>query len=217
MPGADHATAADATSRLIGGHLALDFSNTVGWRLRNSRDDRLATYDALVGWARAADVLGPSPAKRLWRIASQRPREARTALRRARVLREAIFDIGAALDRGRVPSDAALTAIHAARIEALRGGRLSWTDNRCAMTWDAAEHDLDRPWWPVAVAAAELLESNELHRVRLCAGEGCGWLFLDQSRNSSRRWCVSGDCGNRARVDQFRARQRRAARQRGRR
>ena len=42
--------------------------------------------------------------------------------------------------------------------------------------------------------------------VRVCEGNGCGWLFLDQTRNGSRRWCSSGDCGRRERVRRHRAR-----------
>jgi predicted RNA-binding Zn ribbon-like protein len=40
----------------------------------------------------------------------------------------------------------------------------------------------------------------------VCAGEGCGWMFLDESRNASRRWCDSRDCGNRERVRKYLAR-----------
>ena len=57
-------------------------------------------------------------------------------------------------------------------------------------TWDwADELTLDRMLWPVARSAAELLASAQLERARQCADEKCGWLFLDLSRNRSRRWC----------------------------
>jgi len=60
----------------------------------------------------------------------------------------------------------------------------------------------------VARSAAELLTSQKLGRVKVCAGEGCGWIFLDESRNGSRRWCDSRDCGNRERVRRHLARRR---------
>ncbi|HTE46969.1 MAG TPA: CGNR zinc finger domain-containing protein [Gemmatimonadaceae bacterium] len=202
---------ADASPRTIGGHIALDFSNTVAWRLRDTREERLPSYAALVTWAREAGTLGLAQAQQLLRTAARQPRPALAALRRARALREAIFDIGGALGRHHTPSDASVAAVHAAHLSALRGARLSWNGIHCDVTWDERHADLDRPWWPVALAAAELLASNELRRVRMCAGVGCGWLFLDESRNNSRRWCASGDCGNRARVDQFRMRQQQAA------
>jgi len=50
-----------------------------------------------------------------------------------------------------------------------------------------------RPGWP---------------RVKACRGDDCRWVFVDGSRNSSRRWCAMADCGNRAKVAAFRSRHR---------
>ncbi|WP_246485921.1 CGNR zinc finger domain-containing protein [Kribbella qitaiheensis] len=52
----------------------------------------------------------------------------------------------------------------------------------------------------LVLSAARLLEREDLTRLRECQDDDCGWLFLDQSKNKSRRWCSSGDCGNRARA-----------------
>jgi len=62
--------------------------------------------------------------------------------------------------------------------------------------------------WPVAVSAAGLLTSPQLVRLRDCANTACGWLFIDHSKNASRRWCDMGECGNRAKARRFRERQR---------
>jgi predicted RNA-binding Zn ribbon-like protein len=67
------------------------------------------------------------------------------------------------------------------------------------------------PSWPVVRSAAELLTSPKLGRVKVCGGEGCGWMFLDESRNASRKWCESRDCGNRERVRQYLARKKHAS------
>jgi predicted RNA-binding Zn ribbon-like protein len=48
-----------------------------------------------------------------------------------------------------------------------------------------------RPSWP---------------RLKACRGEDCRWVFLDGSRNSSRRWCDMAACGNRAKSASFRVR-----------
>jgi predicted RNA-binding Zn ribbon-like protein len=53
---------------------------------------------------------------------------------------------------------------------------------------------------PIARSAAELLTSETLSRVRECGGATCTWLFLDASRNRSRRWCSMESCGNRAKA-----------------
>ncbi|WP_197945784.1 CGNR zinc finger domain-containing protein [Phytohabitans suffuscus] len=65
----------------------------------------------------------------------------------------------------------------------------------------------------LAFAAVELLRAVDPAHVKQCpAGEGgCGWLFLDQSRNGSRRWCAMADCGAQAKARKLTAR-RRAAR-----
>ncbi|MEU2159926.1 CGNR zinc finger domain-containing protein [Streptomyces sp. NPDC019208] len=57
----------------------------------------------------------------------------------------------------------------------------------------------------------QLTLAAEVLGVRLCQGPGCGRLFLDRSRSHSRRWCSSGDCGNRDRARRHYARTRRAA------
>ena len=55
---------------------------------------------------------------------------------------------------------------------------------------------------PVALDAAELLEHEvSSGRVGVCEEREvgrCAWLFLDTSRNHSRRYCSMKDCGNRA-------------------
>ena len=78
------------------------------------------------------------------------------------------------------------------------------------MTWRLAAEDaeFDLPLWPIVQSAAELLLSEHLRgRVGQCADpSGCGWLFLDLSKNRSRRWCSIQDCGNRAKQRRLQAR-----------
>ena len=69
----------------------------------------------------------------------------------------------------------------------------------------------ERVLWPVVWSAANLLTSRILERVGQCADDrGCGWLFMDLSRNRSRRWCDMKDCGNRDKVRRYYARKREA-------
>jgi predicted RNA-binding Zn ribbon-like protein len=84
-----------------------------------------------------------------------------------------------------------------------------------ALDWiweDAA--DLRRPLWPVAQAAVDLLRSPELARLKQCGH--CRWLFLDASRNRSRRWCSMAHCGTDAKVRSLRARRAEARHERAR-
>jgi len=127
-------------------------------------------------------------------------------LRRARDLREAVFRIFAR--PGTEGGDLDLLADEAARAAAER--RLAATADGYAYTWPESDR-LEQPLWPVALAAAELLTSaEERSRVKECAADNCNWLFLDMSRNRSRRWCDMKVCGNRAKARRFSARHREA-------
>ena len=78
-------------------------------------------------------------------------------------------------------------------------------------TWANADDALDQPLGPIARSAADLLTSPHLlEQVRLCEGDTCGWLFVDSTKNHSRRWCVMSDCGNVAKVRRFRMKNRRS-------
>src|SRR5258706_243420 len=67
---------------------------------------------------------------------------------------------------------------------------------------------LDHLLGPIARSAANLLTRDELlYHVSHCGGDNCGWLFVDSSKNHSRRWCDMRDCGNRAKVRRHRLKQ----------
>ena len=78
------------------------------------------------------------------------------------------------------------------------------------MRWEATD-DPDRVWWPVAYAGLELLLHGPLDRIKGCGG--CRYLFLDETKNRSRRWCSMDDCGTREKMRTYVAR--RAARRSG--
>lgn len=197
----DEPQAAELPYRWLGGHLALDFTNTVAWEhiegqaVEVPHYERLTGYDRLVRWALEAGELDLPQAEWLQREALRRPAAARRALQVAAALRADIHRLMTsegsdteALDRFNAALSTALSHLRLAP----SGGALNWS-------WDDPE-DLDRPLWPVLRAAAELLASGPLERVRECAGEPCGFLFLDTSRPGRRRWCTMADCGNRAKA-----------------
>jgi predicted RNA-binding Zn ribbon-like protein len=86
--------------------------------------------------------------------------------------------------------------------------RFAEHDGRFVWTFPEPTEALDRFLWPVALSAAELLTSSDLERLGQCGGADCGWIFLDTSRNRRRQWCTMQDCGNRAKVQKFRQKQR---------
>lgn len=178
----------------------LDFVNTVDWRTSGHPQDSLTSYADLVKWSRQAGVITEREARQLLREGASRPKEANTVFTRAVQMREAIYRIFSALAAARRPETADLDLLNDALSEAL--SRLRVRPGAEGFTWGWADADgaLDRMLWSVARSAAELLVSDELERVRGCAGEGCGWLFVDVSRNRLRRWCDMKSCGNRAKA-----------------
>lgn len=66
----------------------------------------------------------------------------------------------------------------------------------------------------IASAFAELVADDGGQRIKACGNEHCRWAFYDGSRNRSRRWCDSSECGNVMKARAFRQRQR-SAKKRG--
>lgn len=66
----------------------------------------------------------------------------------------------------------------------------------------------DRMLAETAVALAELVRSGQLERLRTCEADDCDAVLVDLSRNRSRRYCDTGNCGNRTNVAAYRARKR---------
>ena len=142
-------------------------------------------------------------AKALRATAIQDPGLAATTLAQAHALREAVFEVFSATAREASPAPAPLEVVNEYLPEAFARLRLR-SDGSAFHLELMREDSLDRPLWQVVRSAADLLISDRLDRVRECAAENCSWLFLDQSRNRSRRWCDMTVCGNRSKVRRFR-------------
>jgi len=193
-----------------GGHLALDFVNTLDWRDRAQPVERLAGWPELLDWLRRVRILGAREAKTLAREARAAPRRAAAHFRAALRLREASSRLFRAWlgHRAADPADLALLNARLRRRPHNRELAASGAD----YVWRRAREGgaPARLLGVLAEATAELLTSPELRRLRLCKGAGCGWLFLDVSPNRSRRWCAMANCGNRAKARRHYARRREA-------
>ena len=61
-----------------------------------------------------------------------------------------------------------------------------------------------------AMGVLDLIRTDNLARLKTCAAPDCEAVLVDLSRNSSKRYCDTGNCGNRANVAAYRARRREA-------
>jgi predicted RNA-binding Zn ribbon-like protein len=170
----------------------------------------LRAYGDLVSWARQAGVISEDAARKVAARAERDPRGAARALAKAKDLREATFRVFAAEAAGRRPAPEDLDRLNAFVRDAYAHRAVARTPAGYEWTWDAQLESFDSLLWPVVRSAVELLTSGELERVRECGAADCAWLFLDTSRNQSRRWCDMKVCGNREKARRHYARRRQA-------
>lgn len=78
--------------------------------------------------------------------------------------------------------------------------------NKIDVTFNRDISALELPGLRVTAAALSLLRGFPAARIKTCAAPDCGWKFVDQSKNQSRRWCDMAVCGNLAKARQYRAR-----------
>jgi predicted RNA-binding Zn ribbon-like protein len=195
----------DHDIELSGGALALDFANTVGGTHVRPTHDHLRDYGDIVRFAALAGGVDASTARRLAQRAERDPGRAAAVYELGIALRESIWGVFSALASGEVPREADLDLIGDAAASGAARSRLVYDRDGIGWSLPSDRDDLERPLWEVARSAADLLTSDERDRIKECASETCEWVFLDQSRNRSRRWCDMSDCGNRAKARRFHA------------
>jgi predicted RNA-binding Zn ribbon-like protein len=184
---------------LSGGNLALDFANTVSYRPTARATERLVDYNYLVFFGMESGVYARG-VDRLFAIAGESPGRGKSALQKAIQFREALYAIfSAVVERRAIPGNA-LALLNVMVQEANEHGRLIQANRRFVWEWIGMDSYLDSVLWPVARAAADVLLSDELANLRMCASEDCAWLFLDKTKNKRRRWCDMRICGNRVKA-----------------
>jgi predicted RNA-binding Zn ribbon-like protein len=191
---------------LVGGNPALDFANSVNAHASSNPRDNLHTYDDLLVWSERAGVLTRQQKHMLTEAAAADPQGAGTALKNAVQLREVIFQLFRSVARGGHQEDPrtepALIAFNSSVERFLRRVRLVRRDHSFELDFDP-QGRLDGMLAVIAWSAVELLRSEEIGRVKVCGKDTCGWLFVDRSKNHSRRWCEMSDCGNTVKARRF--------------
>jgi predicted RNA-binding Zn ribbon-like protein len=141
--------------------------------------------------------------RKLYQMADRSNAEAKLVLNRAITLREAIYSLFAASITVRNPKKEDLTVFNKNLCRTMKNTLITATSDGYA--WDIAGNKMKLDWIlnPIIHSTAEMLVSDELKKVKTCADSACGWLFIDVSRNQSRRWCDMKDCGNRAKANRF--------------
>jgi predicted RNA-binding Zn ribbon-like protein len=190
----DHQPAAEQRDgfRFRGGHRSLDLTATLAGRRKATPRDLLAAPEDLCRWLRAAG----------FDVEDLEASEAELAV--ARRLREAVHAIASARIGGTVDPEEARAELNAIARAPAAAPQL---DARGALAWHGGAAALTAT---VAREAVALLGGPQAPDIRRCEADGCAILFLDTSRSGDRRWCSMAACGNKAKVAEFRRRQRAA-------
>lgn len=190
----------DPTPRALGGRLCLAIVNSVLWRRSAEPIDVITDFTALIGYLARIGLVDDEQRTALSTAASARPSRARQVHAETVRLREALYSVMSAAAARRPPPALDLFPLTGT----LRDGMahldlVAAPDGGVEPGWARDPDDLAWPLWEIAASATAVL-GHEAARLKQCPGPTCGWVFIDASRNQSRRWCDSTMCGNRARA-----------------
>jgi len=193
---------------LIAGHPTLDLVNTLDWRFRDEppAEELLKDFDDLVHFTEQSGLMSNAQARRLLRnVSTSKGAQIVDAVRE---LREASAEVLYAALEGKDPSASSIKLLERYCREAQESEHLRWDGAKLA--WELAQSSApsELPLWMLSLSAAELMTSEEMHKLRACGNSECQWLFLDTSKNHTRRWCDMKICGNRMKARRFKAQHR---------
>lgn len=181
-----------------GNHPALDFVNTLDERLSPQPQERLTSYAALVEFSRQARLIDENTAGELFN------RNEKAEWTAAIELRERLYRVLRAVVDQSAPVQADLLYLENAIRQAGTARQLIVSASGFQWSWKTPASP-ERPLWELTLAIEGLLLAENFQRIKKCAADDCGVLYLDDSRAGSRRWCSMAGCGNRHKVQQFRA------------
>jgi predicted RNA-binding Zn ribbon-like protein len=181
----------------IAGALCLEFANTIHNSRAEDKGEELRAISDLLRWAKEAGRLSSADHDRLAAHYHRNPREAAAALAKGTAIRDLLLSIFSGIAQGRPVSSRRVSELNSALARAPGVLRVHKNSDRTETEWTSAVDGLQQVFFAVLASAAELLASDRLERIRECASADCTWLFVDESRNRSRRWCDMSVCGNR--------------------
>jgi len=178
----------------------LDYANTRMYRGSAAPVERFSEWPALLDWIAGTALLVPDAVAGLRGWAAAQPDPAASLFAAAITLRELVYRVFSAVASNVPVAEADLAALNQALTEAPPRARLARLGG--AYVWRIEHVGLSAPALlaPVLWSAADLLVQAPHRRIRQCANPQCLWLFIDASKNGTRRWCDMAACGNRAKA-----------------
>jgi predicted RNA-binding Zn ribbon-like protein len=194
---------------LVAGHPALDLVNTLDWRFREgSPEELLTSYADVLSFTGQVELMSSPQVRRLAR--STPNAAAARVLATVKELREAAADVLYTWLDGRTPSPAVLKKLDGLFKEAADHQHLRWSESHMEWEFPPSPASPELPLWLLTASTKQLVTSPQMQMVRECGNSECRWLFLDTSKNHTRRWCDMKICGNRMKARRFKAQHRSA-------
>ena len=184
------------------GKLCLDFVNTVEWRNSKTRKkEMLNDFSAIISWSKQIGILEDKTAQILFKKALKQPNKAEQIYEKTIELRELLYCMFSSMATTGQASNHDLSIFNKYLADSMgKSCCLSPSNNGFVWSFCSGTDSMDLFLDPIIKSAADLLVSPHIKRIKKCADDACGWLFVDMSRNNSRRWCSMKDCGNRAKA-----------------
>jgi predicted RNA-binding Zn ribbon-like protein len=181
--------------KLHAGNPALELVNTLDLRFSANPKELLPTYKDLLRLAEQLPLLTAEQARKLARSVGEE--HGQRVLASTVELREALAAVlYARLDGGK-PAAAKVAILEEQFRAAALHRSLRVEASQLVWSWAEADRQAEIPLWKMAQAASDLLVSSDAELVKDCGDPTCRWLFLDTSKNHTRRWCDMKTCGNR--------------------
>ena len=186
---------------LTGGRLCFNFINTVYSRLEQPMEEYLTSYEDLLVWCKKADKLDEHRIKILRNTMETHADLAAVNLQELIAIREMLYNLFLPITNGKLPSEPIQEKFNHHLKEALIRMRLHVTADSTHIQFDSDPISLKEPAWPILKSAFDVLKKHEFSRIKTCGG--CGWIFFDESKNNSRKWCDMQACGSQAKMRRY--------------
>ncbi|ELR70350.1 Hypothetical protein C900_04035 [Fulvivirga imtechensis AK7] len=185
---------------LHGGWLCLDFINTVHDWTVDQPYDYLSSYEAVLKWSKRLKVLPEDDINALREKYEQDREAGEQVLDQMNKARKVLHELFLVVIRNSPIAEDIKKQFNKLLGSALSNLQIMVDGSILPQEyWDGM--DLEKPLYPVMKSAYDLLMSDRLSRVKECGA--CGWLFLDKSKNNSRRWCDMQACGSTVKAKRY--------------
>jgi predicted RNA-binding Zn ribbon-like protein len=178
----------------------IDYTNTADWRGKEESTEYINQYHDLIDWAELTELVEKQTAAKLREVAKRDPLKAQEAHTRAIKFREAAYNTLVSISNTKPANLEDKKIIDSETGFMYKHIKLDLDSQRITLD---DENNPEYILWLLVKDFVDLITSDEIERVKRCASDECGWLFIDSSKNRSRKWCNMRGCGNRAKARRY--------------